>query len=109
MALVLNDLSHYLLLGGPVRSHDKQQRIFRVIIILASILGLQDIAVKRFCGTIVYEERGCLLHDAPSPRVVPSLHHTYSQKWIAVARAASLAALIAQSSVFRSLVLSCVC
>ena len=80
-----------------------------MIMILASILDLQAIAVTQFQGKIVYEERGCLLHDAPSPRVVPSLHHTHSQKWIAVARAASLAALIAQSSVFRSLVLSCVC
>ena len=74
-----------------------------MIMILASILDLQAIAVTQFQGKLVYEERGCLLHDAPSPRVVPSLNSTHRQQWIAIARAVSLSALIAQSSVFRSL------
>ena len=101
---MLNDLSHYLLLSGPVGSHDKQQRIFRMIIILTSILGLQDIAVKRFCGTIVLK-RGVAYFTMPLRLVSFPLFTTYSQKWIAVARAASLAALITvqRISITRSL------
>ena len=72
---MLNDLSHHLLLGEPVRSHDKKLRSCLMIMILALILDSQAIAVTQFQGTIIFEERGCLLHDAPSPRVVPSLHH----------------------------------